>query len=279
MKKSEPAIHVVIPDTQAKPGVPLDALLWVGQYIVDQFAGNPNVKIIHLGDHADMESLSSYDVGKKEMEGRRYKADIEAANEGFDLLNKGITDYNLVRRRNKEKKWLPERHILLGNHEDRINRAISLDAKLDGTISTDDLNYAKHGWEVHPFRNIFWADGVGYAHYFYNLMNGRPLSGMIEGRLKTIGHSFTQGHQQGMYYGVRYVAGKQQNGLVAGSCYLHDEAYMGPQQAYWRGIVVCHQVEYGCYDPMFVSLDFLCRKYAGKRLSEYTPKVFAPTSD
>jgi hypothetical protein len=62
---------------------------------------------------------------------------------------------------------------------------------------------------------------------------------------------------------------------VAGAAYLHDEDYLGPQQAYWRGIVVKHQVENGSYDPMFVSLDFLCRKYAKKRLKEYTPKSFA----
>lgn len=279
VKPIELTTHVVIPDTQVAPGVPLDHLKWIGQYIVDEFAGKPNVKIIHLGDHADMESLSSYDQGKKEMEGRRYKADIGAANYGFELLNKAITDYNLVRKQYKEKRWYPERHILLGNHEDRINRAISLDAKLDGTISTDDLDYARLGWKVHPFRKIVWLDGVGYSHFFYNQMNGRPIGGMVETMLKTIGHSFTQGHRQGMWYGVRYVAGKQQAGLVAGSCYLHDEDYLGPQQSYWRGVVVKHQVEDGSYDPMFVSLDFLCRKYVGKRLEDYTPKIFAPSHD
>ena len=280
MKETDPTVHVVIPDTQVKPGVPLDHLNWIGRYFVDTFAGKENIKIIHLGDHADMPSLSSYDKGKKEMEGRRYKADIKAANYGFTVLNRALTDHNLRRKGYKNGPWLPTRHILLGNHEDRINRAISLDAKLDGTIGTDDLNYAELGWEVHPFQEVVWLDGVGYCHYFYNVMNGRPLSGMIEGRLKTIGHSFIQGHQQGLYYGIRYVAGRQQNGLVAGSCYLHDEDYKGPQgNAHWRGIVVCHQVESGAFDPMFVSLDFLCRKYTGKRLSDYTPKIFAPTEE
>jgi len=272
---SDLPVHIVIPDTQVKPGVPLDHLRWIGQYIVDQFAGRENVKIIHLGDHADFPSLSSYDVGKKEMEGRRYLADVKAANHGWEVLNGPLAEYNRIRKQYKEKRWNPERHICLGNHEDRVNRAISLDAKLDGTISTDDLDYEKHGWKVHPFREVVWIDGVAYCHYFYNLMNGRPLGGMIEGRPKTIGHSFTQGHQQTLLYGVRYVAGKSQHGCVAGAAYLHDEDYLGPQQAYWRGIVVKHQVENGSYDPMFVSLDFLCRKYAKKRLKEYTPKSFA----
>lgn len=267
--------HIVIPDCQVKPGVPIDHLRWAGQYIVDNFAGHDDVKIICLGDFADMESLSSYDHGKKEMEGRRYAADIRAANGAWQYFNSPLEEYNSVRRRHKERLWQPERFITLGNHEDRINRAISLDAKLEGTISTDDLRYADSGWSVRKYRELLWLDGVAYSHFFYNQMNGRPLGGMIEGRLKTIGHSFTQGHQQVLLYGVRYVAGKQQNGLVAGAFYMHDEDYLGPQQAYWRGIIVKHQVEDGAYDPMFVSMDFLCRRYAGKRLADYKPRHFA----
>ena len=175
-------VHVVIPDSQVKSGVPLDYLPWIGEYIVESFAGRKGVKIIHLGDFADMESLSSYDHGKKQMEGRRYKRDIAAANYGWALLNGPLEDYNETRRRFKEKRWLPERHLLLGNHEDRINRATADDAKLDGTISTDDLDYARTGWEVHPFKQVVDFDGVAYSHYFYNPMTGNPYGGQsIEG--------------------------------------------------------------------------------------------------
>jgi hypothetical protein len=85
----KPAIHIVIPDTQAKANVPTDHLRWIGQYIVDNWHDTP-VKIIHLGDHADMPSLSSYDKGKKSMEGRRYQQDIEAANAAWAILNEAI---------------------------------------------------------------------------------------------------------------------------------------------------------------------------------------------
>jgi len=258
--------HIVIPDAQVAPGVPIDHLTWIGKYIAEEWGGKKNVTIINLGDFADMESLSSYDKGKKEMEGRRYSADISAANHAWATLNAPL---------DAVKGWKPAKHLTLGNHEDRISRAVSLDAKLDGTISESDLDYEVSGWTVHGFREVLWLNGVAYSHYFYNLMNGRPLGGMVETRLKTIGHSFTQGHQQTLAYGLRYVAGKSQHGLVAGACYLHDEDYLGPQQAYWRGIIVKHQVEDGSYDPMFVSLDYLCRRYTGKRLSEYTPKTFA----
>ncbi len=82
--------------------------------------------------------------------------------------------------------------------------------------------------------------------------------------------SFTQGHQQGLMYGLRSTIAGMQHGLVAGSFYIHEEAYRGPQQrTEWRGIVVKHQVENGSYDPMFVSLDFLCRRSTGLTLTEW----------
>ena len=65
----------VIPDTQVKKGVPIDHLLYAGKYIAEK---KPDV-IVHIGDHWDMPSLSSYDKGKKSFEGRRYKDDISLA--------------------------------------------------------------------------------------------------------------------------------------------------------------------------------------------------------
>ena len=74
--------HLVIPDTQIKPGVPLEHLSWIGRYIVKR---KPDV-IVHLGDHYDFPSLSYYDRGKLSFEGRRYKADIRAGHEALDIL-------------------------------------------------------------------------------------------------------------------------------------------------------------------------------------------------
>ena len=269
-----PTTHIIIPDTQAKAGVPQDHLRWIGQYIVDQFRDKP-VKIIHLGDHADMPSLSSYDKGKKSMEGRRYTQDIEAANSAWLILNEALEAYNKHKKKLKHRPWQPERHILLGNHEDRINRAVESDAQLEGVISTNDLIYAETGWEVHPFLKPVPIDGVYYAHFWANTMTGKPLGGSALARLNKLGHSFTMGHQQVLDYGLKFVSGKSQHGLVAGACYLHDEDYKGYQgNAHWRGIIICHEVEDGSYDPMFVSLDYLCRKYEGVRLTQFMMKKY-----
>lgn len=271
MRVSKGRTHVVIGDTQIKKDVPTDHLGWIGQYIVDQLAGR-DVSVVHVGDHWDMPSLSSYDKGKKEMESRRYVADIEAGNDAFDLLCAPLAKYNNARR--ARDRWFPDRHLLLGNHEARIARAVEQDAQLEGVIGYTDFNARDHGWTVHDFLKPVVLDGVHYAHYFYHPKTGRPYGGEnLYTRLKQIGHSFTMGHQQGLHHAMREVGKTRHLGLVNGSCYLHEEKYLGPQsQAYWRGIVVCHQVEGGVYDAMFVSLDFLCRKYEGQTLATFMKK-------
>ena len=73
---------LVIPDTQCKPNQDFEYLRCIGEYIV---AKKPGI-VVHLGDHWDMPSLSSYNVGKKSYEGRRYKADIQAGKDGMIAL-------------------------------------------------------------------------------------------------------------------------------------------------------------------------------------------------
>jgi hypothetical protein len=258
------ATHLVIPDTQVKPDVPTDHLRWIGQFIVDK---RPD-KVIHLGDHWDMPSLSSYDKGKKAMEGRRYKADVRAGNEGMALLNEPLNTYNAKRARFKERQWWPERYLLRGNHEFRIERAVESDAQLEEVIGYHDL--LSPGWEVVPFLEVLELDGVAYSHYFYNPMNGRALSGQAITRLKTVGRSFTMGHQQTYDIAVRFVGGRAQRALIAGCCYLHDEDYLGPQGNHqWRGVILKHEVENGDYSITEVTLDYLCRRYEGMSLEEF----------
>lgn len=248
-------IHIVIPDTQAKPGVPDDHLYWAGRYIGENYVGRPNLTVIGLGDHHDLPSLSRYD-GKREMENRRLAADITAGNDAWGLLTDSIRTYGPRSRRK------PRLVKLRGNHENRLERYLSDHPEVDGALPSFD----DHGWEVHPFLEVVTIDGVSYSHYFYNPNTGRPYGGSnVETRLKTVGTSFTMGHQQGLLYGVRSTMRGMQHGLVCGSFYQHNEDYRGPQATgEWRGIVICHDVRDGHYDPMFVSLSYLERRY-GKR--------------
>lgn len=206
--------HLVIPDTQAKAGVPDDHLRWIGKYIVDR---KPDV-VIHLGDHWDMPSLSSYDRGKKQFEGRRYKLDVKAGNEALKLLTDPLDEYNASV--DIGKQYHPRLVLLRGNHCARIQIALESDPYLEGVIGYHDLE--SPNWEVHDFLRVVEIDGISYSHYFYNPMNGRPLGGMVATRLKTVGTSFTMGHQQTLDYAIRFVSGKSQHGLVCGACLTPD---------------------------------------------------------
>lgn len=265
--------HIFIPDSQVKPGVPIDHLGWIGQYIVDK---KPDV-VIHAGDFADMPSLSSYDKGKKAMEGRRVSDDINAAKHGWEVLNAPIEAYNKRMRKARKAQYLPEKHITLGNHEDRITRVCNTDAQLEGLLGIESLHLDKYGWNVHQFLDMVNLDGVTYSHFFANPFSGRPWGGMMQTRLKNIGFSFTMGHVQLKEAGEVFLAnGTVRRGLVAGACYLHDEDYKGPQGNYhWRGILVKHNVAGGNYDLMEVPLNYLCMRYEGVPLSEFKPRVFA----
>ena len=267
MKLAEPINHIMIPDTQCRPGLRLDYMRWAGQYVADHFlAKHKPIKVIHIGDHWDMPSLSSYDRGTGKMEGRRVNQDIEAGNQGFALLDDPIQEAVAAE---PDLAEILEKHFFFGNHEDRITRATNNNPQLDGLLSLDLLD--TRDWQRHDFLVPVAIDGVVYAHYFYNPMTGKPFSGEnLMLRLKNLGHSFSMGHQQTYLTAERYVNGVQQRGLVAGSYYVHDEDYKGPQgNAHWRGLVVCHAVQNGHYEIMQVSLEYLCRRYEGVTLSRY----------
>jgi len=254
---------LLIPDTQVKQGVPITHLTQIGEYIVDK---KPDV-IVHIGDHWDMPSLSSYDYGKRCYEGRSYKADINAGNAGMDALMAPLVAYNKQQAKTKHKQYKPRLVFCLGNHEERIERAIEMDRKLEDLMGYHDFNLEKYGWEMHEFRKPVEIGGVHFAHYFYNPMTGRPWGGMPETRLKNVGHTFVMGHQQGLKHAIQYVStGEARRALIAGSCYLHDEDYKGPQaNHHWRGVIMLHEVKDGNYDLMEISLDYLRRRQIRKR--------------
>lgn len=250
--------HLVLPDTQVKPGDDLEFLTCIGKFIVDK---QPDV-IIHIGDHADMPSLSSYDVGKRQFEGRRYRSDIEAAKAGMKALIDPIVTYNARQAKNGKKQYKPRMVLTLGNHENRISRAVDSDPKLDGTIGISDLDYPSFGWEVHPFLEVIVIDGIAYSHFMSTGVAGRPAS-TAQVLLNKKHMSCIVGHQQGRQTATAYRAdGKRITTIIAGSCYEHDEEYMNPQgNQHWRGVLMCHDVVDGQFDEMFVNLQYIKNKY------------------
>lgn len=240
---------VVIPDTQVRPGVPTSHLAAAGRYIAEK---RPDA-VVHLGDHWDMSSLSSYESrGSKYFEGKRYVGDRDSGNVAFGELDAPIR---------KRRGYAPKKYFLFGNHEHRIERAVSADPRLEGVIGLDDLD--TRDWRRVPFLEILKLRGIWFSHYFQSPMSSRPLGGTARRLLDQIGNSFVQGHRQGLDMAIKPLAdGRSQRGLIAGSFYQHDEEYRGPQgRAEWRGIVVMNEVRNGCWDQLEVSLRWLLENY------------------
>jgi hypothetical protein len=252
--------HFFIPDIQAKDGVSLEHLKWIGQYIVDK---KPEV-IIQIGDFADMPSMSSYDKGKLSFEGRRYKTDIAAAKKAMNLLLGPMREYNQRMRDTKHTQYKPRMVLTLGNHEERIMRAVSSSAELEGMIGYHDLPY--DDWEVHDYLKPVVIDGVLYCHFMANPMTGKPYSGTALNQLNKVQHSFCVGHKQTLDVATYFTPlGRQTWGIVAGACYTHTEDYKGYQgNEHWRGCIMLNDVVDGSFDPMFISLDYLERRYGDK---------------
>lgn len=248
----------VLPDVQAKGGSDFSFLNNIGKYIVEK---KPDV-LVCIGDFADMESLSSYDVGKKSFEGRRYKWDILFAHQAMETLLEPLKSFNLKAKAQKEKQYHPRMVMTLGNHENRINRAVELDPKLEGMLSVDQLQYKEYGWEVYPFLEVVIINDVAFSHYFVTGVAGRPAS-TAAAQLRKTNMSCIAGHQQGKQIAYATKAnGETITSIIAGSCYEHDEDYLGAQgNKHWRGCFMLHDVKNGSFDEMWLSLDYINGRY------------------
>lgn len=245
-RKSSKAVKIaVIPDTQVRPGVSTAYLDWIAQYLKEK---KPDYTV-HLGDHWDLPSLSSYDRGKRAAENRRVYKDIEAGNQALRKLG-GIPGWKC---------------LLRGNHEQRLERYIEDHAELDGVLSLDGLDSA--GWQVAPFLQVVNIAGIAFSHYFPRGPGGRitqtrqgapNAKAMIQREMR----SCIAGHLQGLDTAIMHTGNRTVRGIIAGSCYLHDESYLSPQgNNHWRGILLLHEAYQGDFNLCEVSLKYLERRY------------------
>lgn len=248
--------HLVIPDTHAHYQHHNKRAEWLGQLILEV---KPDV-VIHLGDSADMPSLSSYDKGKKSFQGRTYRADI---NSHLDFQSRL---WDTVK---SAKKKLPHRVILEGNHEHRIKKAINLQPELEGAISPDDLCMLDFYDEYIEYNGrspgVVEIDGIAYAHFFISGVMGKAIGGIHPAySILTKGHvSATAGDLHLLDYCTHTsLSGHKIQGLVAGCYQDYDADWAGEaNNLWWKGVVVKRSVENGNYDPQFISIDSLKASY------------------
>lgn len=249
--------HLVIPDCHAHPEHNNNRADWLGKLVVDL---RPDV-LINLGDTWDMDSLNSYDKGKRDFHSKTYARDIAA---GLDFSERMFAPIRRLKKRQ------PRKVFILGNHEQRIERALDLSPELVGTLSYNDLDINR---DYHDFVNYnggtpgtILIDGVLYGHFMASGVMGRPVGGehpaytLISKKFQ----SCTVGHTHVFDYCVRSDGGgRDVQGLVAG-CYIdYSPRWAGEITKMWvPGVAICRNVEGGQYDLQWISLDALRKEYA-----------------
>ncbi len=254
--------HFVIPDTQVKAGVPLDHFRWLGMAIEEY---QPD-RVIHLGDHWDCSATSSHNA-LKEKEGQRILRDIASGNEALFIMD----SHHIFEPKTK--------HILRGNHEHRLMRYVNDHPEVEGIVGYNMFNDKELNWKPVDYLNgcprAIELDGIYYAHFFTNHNTGKAIGGGASYKLGAIGSSYVQGHVQGYDIGAKqYATGRVIRGIVAGSCYLHDEPYKGMANTHWRGAVILNEVDDGNFSELPLTMDYLCRKYEGMPLTRFLQRKY-----
>ncbi len=248
---------IVIADTQVSNTTPTEHLVALSEYI---WKYKPK-HIIHIGDHFDFPSLSTYQ-SNLESEGKRLYDDLEG---GFNAFKKIMQYTNDRNNKGKKKKYRPDKHFLMGNHEQRLRRFIDSHPVLEGCFYLHSF-FREQCWNVHNFNTPLWLYDICFTHFLENPMSGKAVGGSIENKLNKFGHSFCHGHQQQFQFGRRQnLLGKPHHGVCAGSFYMHDENYRGSNNTEIRGFThyrgFTNRYGYQDHDIEFVSMERLLGEY------------------
>jgi hypothetical protein len=252
--------HLVIPDTQAKPGVPLEHMVWAARLALQY----KPTRVIHLGDNWDFPSLSTYRTAvEKAVDQDDIEGEIEAGNECLRLFDDEIRAHN--RKQKARERYKPERHYTWGNHDVRLLRLLAQIPWFRKTLGPERLGLKL--WKQHPFLVPFDLDGVRYCHFFPRAADGlvkqtKRGAPSPKAQIQREGMSCTAGHQQGLKIFMQPFAGGQRRAIVAGSFYQHEEDYLKMGNNHWRGVLLKREVRGGDYDLQEFSMATLRRLYS-----------------
>lgn len=248
--------YLIIPDQHAVSYHNNDRADWLARLIIDL---KPDV-VVNMGDAADMESLSSYDKGKRSFHGKSYKKDLDAHLDFQERL------WEPVKR---TKKRLPHRVVLEGNHENRIERALDLSPEMQGVIGFEDFAFDRYYDEVVRYDGglpgIYKRDGILFAHFFPTGVSGRPIGGERPAHmlLSKNGCSTIAAHSHTLDFATRRtVADRTLNGLVVGCYQDYINPWAGPIGKFWQaGVAILRGVEDGHFDVQWVSIRAMKENY------------------
>lgn len=220
---------LVIGDVHIHPKYSHRRLTDLGLYIADE---KPDI-VVQIGDFADVSSITEHNT-KLEFEGQRYKFDVES------VLDAQADLFRPIRAR---KKKLPEFHMTLGNHDERVQRWVASHPQLEGAIGLEDFKYESFGWRVHPFLKRHKIQGWNFVHFVPTKM-GKAKKSVHHGFgiTKDLATSTIVGHSHEYHHYIRPYDGWRAHGIDVG-CFTHKdfgegEGWSEPNAyKYWNGVV------------------------------------------
>lgn len=247
--------HLVFSCIHAHPEHSNERADWLSRLIVDV---RPDV-VVNLGDSVDLPSLYQAEKGKKGV-GENYRKDIDSHLDFQSRLWEPIKS---------RKKRLPRRVVFHGNHEQRIQTAISARPELDGAISFNDLKLTEWYDEIIPYEGYtpgtLEIDGIVYAHYFTSGVMGRPVSSenMGSALVGKLYGSGTMGHTHLFDLTIRTRSnGTKLFGAVCGCFQDYTNDWAGEIGKLWdRGVLIKRNCLNGEYDFEWISLKTIKNEY------------------
>lgn len=252
---------LVIPDAHANPDMDNRRFIWLGNLILDK---RPDI-IVNLGDLFDMSSLSSYDKNKKSFEGRRYQKDIQIGIDALEKMHKPFNDFNEKLRNIKKARLKSPRLVFtLGNHCNRVTRAIENSPELDGLLSLENFQLERFKYEVYPFKQPVCVEGIWFCHFFPSGVKGESVSGF------NIGANLIQKNMVSSICGHSHLwdmamrarpDGSKAIGISAG-WYGEEATYTDATDQLWHSCVtMLHDVHSGTFDVEQISIERIKNLY------------------
>jgi hypothetical protein len=219
--------------------------------------------VVDIGDWWDMPSLFMFDRGargRRQFEGRRYWLDIEAGIDAMERVRYQLDTYN----RGKKAPYRPRFIRTLGNHEERIARAVEYEPRFENLLGYHDLMSQEFGWEEFPPGEPACHEGVWFVHSIDSTGVNIPNLA-IRGQNTPIGHrSSAHGHTHRR--GVHEEGGPDGRLIsVNVGCYFdypHTWLPLAKQERWWYGLTWLRDVRSGQFDVEFENIDEVRRKYA-----------------
>jgi len=244
---------VVVGDLHFHPGYDNKRADAIGEFAAEELqnAGDEGFLVL-MGDVSDCVAFNDHGT-KLELEGARWQEDIESCHDGLDRL---------MRPFHRRKRKLPHRMVVLGNHENRINRWLAQEPRFEGMMAIDDLGFSRFGFQTHPFGRMANVGGVNFVHHL-GTQTGRAaqITSPTNG-IKSIGVSTVVGHSHTSSYTPVYFRDRTIHGIDAG-CAIHKDMGFGEgwshqtAHKYRRCVWVLDNVNDGDFDFRQVRLDTL----------------------